>query len=209
MAENSVIVLKRFARSPLAHLESAMADGTVEGVRGVTLRELAFVTMVTVRVATDQPAAARIAEIVGAALPAECGEVGVGRDHQVLWLGPDEFLVVSNTDPATLTAQLEGALGDEPGLVVDVSANRTTVELSGTSARAVLEKGCVLDLHPRVFRAGCAVSTMLGPAPVILWQTDELPTYRIMPRGSFADYTARWLLNAMTEFAGPGESSWR
>ncbi|MEO7148154.1 MAG: sarcosine oxidase subunit gamma family protein [Terrimesophilobacter sp.] len=202
-------VMERFARSPLAHLEVAMADGLVEGERGVTLRELAFVTMVTVRVATDQVAAARIAEIVGAALPTECGEVGVGRDHQVLWLGPDEFLVVSGTDPATLTAQLEDALGVDPGLVVDVSANRTTLELSGPSAREVLEKGCVLDLHPRAFRAGIAVSTMLGPVPVILWQTDASPTYRIMPRGSFADYTARWLLNAMIEFSAPEESSWR
>ena len=207
MADNSVI--GRFARSPLAHLEAAMADGSVVGKRGVTLRELAFVTMVTIRVAVDQPVASRVAEIVGAALPTECGSVGACKEHQVLWLGPDEFLVVSDTDPATLTAQLEEALGVDPGLVVDVSANRTTLELSGPSAREVLEKGCVLDLHPRAFRAGIAVSTMLGPVPVILWQTDALPTYRIMPRGSFADYTARWLLNAMIEFAGPGESSWR
>lgn len=209
MAENSVIELQQYARSPLAHLKAAMADGSVAGERGVSLRERAFLTMVTVRVTAHQPAAARIAEALGTALPSECGAVGIGLQHQVLWLGPDEFLVISETDAATLTAQLADALGTDPGLVVDVSANRTTLELSGPSARAVVEKGCVLDLHPRTFHAGTAVSTMLGLVPVILWQTDDLPTYRIMPRGSFADYTARWLLNAMAEFAGPEESSWR
>jgi sarcosine oxidase subunit gamma len=33
--------------------------------------------------------------------------------------------------------------------VVDLSANRTTFELTGPQGRAVLEKGCSLDLHPR------------------------------------------------------------
>lgn len=209
MAENSVIKLQQFARSPLAHLEAAMERGSIAGERGVTLRERAFLTMVTVRVAVDQPAASRMTAVLGTALPSECGAVGDGPEHQVLWLGPDEFLVISETDAATLTTQLVGALSDGSGLVVDVSANRTTLELSGPSARAVVEKGCALDLHPRAFHAGTAVSTMLGLVPVILWQTDDLPTYRIMPRGSFADYTARWLLNAMAEFAGPEESSWR
>ncbi|MEO6942673.1 MAG: hypothetical protein ABI238_01905 [Terrimesophilobacter sp.] len=45
--------------------------------------------------------------------------------------------------------------------------------------------------------------------PDFLWHADVLPTYRIMPSGSFADYTACRLLNAMTRFAGSKESSWR
>ena len=88
------------------------------------------------------------------------------------------------------------------GAVVDLSANRTTLELSGPSARSVLEKGCHYDLHPRSFPPGTAVSTELGPVPVLLWKTDE-HTFRILPRASFADYVVHWLLDAMTEFAVP------
>jgi sarcosine oxidase subunit gamma len=36
-----------------------------------------------------------------------------------------------------------------------------------------------------------------------LWQTAET-SYRLLPRSSFADYVARWLLDAMQEFQGPG-----
>ena len=54
--------------------------------------------------------------------------------------------------------------------MVDLSANRTTFELSGPRARAVLEKGCALDLHPRSFTPGTALNTEVGNIPVVLWQ---------------------------------------
>jgi sarcosine oxidase, subunit gamma len=82
-----------------------------------------------------------------------------------------------------------------------VSANRTVLELTGPQARAVLEKGCPVDLHPRAFGPGRAVATTLARVPLLLWQTED-ETYRLLPRSSFADYTARWLLDAMQEYAG-------
>ena len=84
--------------------------------------------------------------------------------------------------------------------MVDLSANRTTLELSGPRARAVLEKGCALDLHPRVFQPGTALSTEIGGIPVVLWKTGD-ETYRIFPRASFAEFLGRWLLDAMREYA--------
>jgi sarcosine oxidase subunit gamma len=84
--------------------------------------------------------------------------------------------------------------------VVDLSANRTTLELTGPRASAVLEKGCALDLHPRVFKPGTALSTEIGGIPAILWKTGD-ETYRIFPRASFAEFLGRWLLDAMREYA--------
>ncbi len=49
---------------------------------------------------------------------------------------------------------------------------------------------------------GRAVATTLGPVPLLLWQTGPT-SYRLLPRSSFADYVARWVLDAMTEYAGP------
>jgi sarcosine oxidase, subunit gamma len=204
MVESVLTSIAQHARSPLAHLADRMREQSIVGARGVTLREIPFETMISIRVDPHHAAAARIATVLGAALPTRCGDVTSGREHHALWLGPDEFLVTGASDPRELTAELAEALGDDPGLIVDVSANRTTLELAGPSARAVLEKGCALDLHPRVFRTGMTASTRIGPVPVILWQTGDEPAYRILPRSSFADYTARWLLDAMTEFADPG-----
>jgi sarcosine oxidase subunit gamma len=194
--------LATLRRSPLHHLHDRFEAERIAGERGVALRELPFLTMVSVRVDPGSPAFARLGERLGAELPKTCGRVTSSGRHGVLWLGPDEWLVVSDTEAATLVAELRNALAGDRGAVVDVSANRTTLELTGPAAREALEKGCPADLHPRSFGPGTAVATTLGLVPVLLWQTGAT-TYRVLPRSSFADYVARWLLDAITEYAGP------
>jgi heterotetrameric sarcosine oxidase gamma subunit len=189
-------------RSPLAHLENRMRTESVEGSRGVRLREWPFLAMVAVRADPSSAVADRVGECLGVDLPRQAGRVGLTDAHTVLWLGPDEWLVVSHEAPDGLARRLQAAVGDGPGSAVDVSANRTVLELSGPTARSVLEKGCPVDLHPRVFGPGRAVATTVGPVSVVLWQVGRT-SYRLIPRSSFADYLAHWLLDAMQEFAAP------
>lgn len=194
-------------RSPLAHLAARLEEGSAAGPYGVRLREVPFLTMAGLRLDPESAYAGALVEAAGVPLPGGCGETtGTADGTAILWQGPQEFLLLA-PDGSDAVGKLKAALGDAPGAVVDLSANRTTLELTGPSARFVLEKGCPLDLHPRVFRPGGAVSTVLGRVPVLLWQVDET-TYRILPRASFADYTARWLLDAMTEFSAPGAQQW-
>lgn len=185
--------LSTLRRSPLAHLADRMAAASAGTT--VSLSEAPYFGMVSLRVDPSSPAALRVADVLGAPLPAHCGET----TNQVLWLGPDEWLVVTTNDAVALVDQLDAALGADPGLALDVSANRTVLELTGSWARAVLEKGCPVDLHPRSFGPGRAVSTTLARVPVLLWQTGE-DQYRLLPRSSFAEYVARWLLDAMQEY---------
>ncbi|MFI0813089.1 sarcosine oxidase subunit gamma [Streptomyces echinatus] len=189
--------------SPLAHLANRMRAAAVTGARGVTLAEWPFVTMVNLRVDPASEAAVRIEKTLGAPLPRQCGHTTASGPHTLVWLGPDEWLVLSHADGTAVAGELGEALAGDPGSVVDVSANRTTLELSGPAARQVLEKGCPLDLHPRAHGPGRAVSTTVGPVAVLLWQVDDAPTYRLFPRSSFADYLARWLIDAMAEYRGP------
>ncbi|RJT97381.1 sarcosine oxidase subunit gamma [Arthrobacter frigidicola] len=196
-------------RSPASLLHEVFAAGSTGGV--VELSELEFLTMAGIRVDPQSETATRIASVTDG-LPAHCGDVTGGGtngkpDTAVLWLGPTEFLVVAPPDAhetlgGTLVPALVEALADGQGQVVDLSANRTTFELTGPRARAVLEKGCSLDLHPRVHPAGTALSTEVGGIPVILWKTAE-DTYRILPRASFATFLGSWLLDAMREYASP------
>ncbi|MEU3851085.1 sarcosine oxidase subunit gamma family protein [Streptomyces sp. NPDC029554] len=189
--------------SPLAHLAERMRAAAVTGPRGVSLTELPFHTMVNLRADPASEAAERLAKTLGARLPDHCGHTTASGRHTLFWLGPDEWLVLSRADGAALTTELREALGPDPGSVVDVSAHRTTLELGGPAARQVLEKGCPLDLHPRAFGPGRAVSTTVGQVAVLLWQVDDRPVYRLFPRSSFADHLGRWLIDAMAEFRGP------
>lgn len=190
--------------SPAAQLRAAFETDSVRGL--VELSEVPFLTMVGLRVNRNSDAGQRVASVTGG-LPAGCGGVAGSGSTSVLWLGPEEFLVVAPTEAheslgGDLIQALREALADGEGQVVDLSANRTTFELTGPRSRAVLEKGCSLDLHPRVLKAGTALSTEIGNIPVVLWKTGE-DTFRIFPRASFADFLGRWLLDAMREYASP------
>ncbi|MER6969502.1 sarcosine oxidase subunit gamma family protein [Nocardioides sp. NPDC000445] len=195
--------------SPAQHLHGAFVDAGVTGALGVRVREEQFLTMVGLRVPVGSPDRERLAKILGAELPARCGEVATGHDVVVLWLSPDEFLVISQSVAgSTLVSYLRAGVTGGGAAVVDLSANRTTFRLEGPSAQAVLEKGCPLDLHPRAFTPGTAVASTIGRVPVILWKVDT-DSYRILPRASYADYLGRWLIDAMAEFKVISTSSIR
>jgi sarcosine oxidase, subunit gamma len=193
-------------RSPACDLAEEMARGSGSGAR---LREIAFLTYTAVRAAPGSGAADAVAATLGIALPERVGQVTGSADgsgeRAVLWLAPDEFLVVGRDEAesgiatAVFTAELAAGITGQRGQVVDVSANRATLELSGPHAREVLDKSCRLDLHPREFPVGRAVVTLLESVGVILWRTGE-DTWRVMPRASFATHVVRWLLDGMREF---------
>ncbi|MDQ4113816.1 MAG: sarcosine oxidase subunit gamma [Actinomycetota bacterium] len=186
--------------SPAQHLHGAFVDAGVSGAFGVRVREEQFLTMVGLRVPVGSPDRARLAKILGTDLPGRCGEVATGHDVVVLWLSPDEYLVIAQgVGGSTLVSYLRAGVSEGGAAVVDLSANRTTLRLEGPAARAVLEKGCPLDLHPRAFSAGTAVATSIGRVPVLLWKVDT-ESYRVLPRASYADYLGRWLIDAMAEF---------
>ena len=196
--------IQTLRQSPASPLKAAFEAGSVAGT--VELREVPFLTMAGLRVDPGSDAGERLGTLTGG-LPAASGEVRSSGGTAVLWLGPAEFLLVAPAESheslgGELPRALVEALGDGAGQVVDLSANRTTLELTGPRARAVLEKGCSLDLHPRVFTAGTALSTEIGGIPAVLWKTAE-EEYRIFPRASFAEFLGRWLLDAMREYASP------
>jgi sarcosine oxidase subunit gamma len=107
-------------------------------------------------------------------------------DRDVLWLGPDEWLVVgaAGTERA-IVEELERALRGRFASVVDVSAARSTFDL--TDALDLLATGCPIDLDPGRWRPGMCAQTLLGAAQVLLHQLDERTT-RVFVRPSFAGY---------------------
>lgn len=196
--------LTTLRRSPLQDMAVELRNVAVAGDRSVALLEQPFFTMMSIRVEPGSDEARRIEAVLGTGLPQHCGEVSAHGAHTVLWLGPDEWLVVSATTPEALLGSLRTGAGDGRAQIVDVSANRTVLEISGSAARDVLEKGCPTDLHPRAFADGTAITTTLARVPVLLWKVDAT-RFRVMPRASLARYVAAWLLDAAQEFAPAGE----
>jgi sarcosine oxidase, subunit gamma len=192
-----------YRRSPLhGAIDDALAAADEAPAR-VRLTEVPFLTQLTLRVAPGTAAATAAGRALGAPLPTVPNTTSAAGEVQVLWMGPDEWLVVGPTEVRTsLRDRLEAALAGEHATVVDVSAHRTVIEVAGSDARLLLTKGCSVDLHPRTFEPGRCAQTILARAQVVLLARTPEPAYWVFARASFAEYVAEWLLDASGEYRG-------
>ncbi len=166
---------------------------------GVRLHEVPFPTLINLRGnPRDAPFMAGVESALGLLLPVTPNSVSAAAAITVLWLGPDEWLVVArHGSMPDLAARLATALADLHHAVTDVSSGRIVLDLAGPEARAVLATGMSLDLHPRVFGPGRCAQTGLAQIPVILQQIDAAPSFRLYLRNSFASYVVAWLHGAI------------
>ena len=135
---------------------------------------------------------------LGTRLPVVACRSAVADDLAALWLGPDEWLLLSS-DGAAVAAGLATALAGLPHALVDVSHRQEGLVLSGRHAAAVLHAGCPLDLHPDAFPIGMCTRTLLGKAEIMLWRTGA-ERFRIEAMRSFVPYVRQYLAEAAREF---------
>jgi sarcosine oxidase subunit gamma len=184
---------------------SARSNGRLE------LGLLGSLTQLNLRLDPSGPGAAAAESVLGYGLPSVpdsvSGDLGPGGTA-VVWLGPDEWLVLAPASEGGLEQRLRTALADVTASVVDVAASvvdvsvqRRVLTVAGPDARALLSHGCSLDLHPLRFRTGQCARTMLAHAQVLLVAgAVEQPSYWIFVRASFFGYLSQWLVDAATEY---------
>ena len=154
------------------------------------------------------PAAARLilrgAAEVGAAAGRELGlkipttacRANVAGERAALWLGPDEWLLITPVaDGDAVQRSLNAALKDLPHSLVDVSHRQMAFAVSGPPAATLLASGCPLDLDERAFPVGMCTRTMLAKAEVVLWRTAPA-AFRLEVWRSFAAYVSLYLADA-------------
>ncbi|MFJ2154774.1 sarcosine oxidase subunit gamma [Streptomyces sp. NPDC087856] len=201
MADTALSVPRR---SPLAGAADRLAAVTRASGGAVRLAELPFLAQVNVRLDAKGAAADAVGLALGLSLPLEPNTVVRAGELTMLWLGPDEWLVVGEPDTQRdLEHRIRAAAGDYHVSVTDVSAQRTTLLVSGARARArdLLAHGCPLDLHPRAFGPGRCAQTMLARAQVVVVARDEPGSgFWVLVRSSFAGYLTDWLLDAAADY---------
>ncbi|MBE8518831.1 sarcosine oxidase subunit gamma [Amycolatopsis sp. H6(2020)] len=144
-----------------------------------------FRTQLTVRLRDGQT-------LLGVDLPDPCRYTS-SNGVDILWMGPDEYLVLA--EPGRQT-ELEASLSRESDAVVDVSAQRNVVRLTGAHASAVLAHGCSIDLE--VSPPGTCVQTLLARTGIVLMVRED--GFTILVRQSFSDYFKAWLADASLEY---------
>jgi sarcosine oxidase subunit gamma len=139
-----------------------------------------------------------VREVLEADLPGALSSVTTAEGRTIIWLGPDEWLVVDRTRTGSLEPALRAAVGDA-GAVVNQSGQRISLELEG-DVPGLLAKGTAIDLHPRAFPEAASVQVLLAQAVVILVsRSADSSRIELIARTSFAPYVADWLIDALAD----------
>jgi sarcosine oxidase subunit gamma len=189
-------------QSALAHLHLEALGVDDPDAAGVVLCERPFRGQLALRGnSADHEFVEGVQGVLGVGVPLDPNTAIVAGNITVLWLGPDEWLVVTpDGQEAELVERINDALAGQHFAVSDVSDSRAIIGLTGVHARDVLMKGCGLDLHPRVFNAGDCAQSSLARCHMLLHQINEIPTYDVYVHRSFSDYAWRWLEDAAREY---------
>lgn len=149
---------------------------------------------------TDAGFLAAARSVLGFDLPIAANTVAEGGAHAAFWLGPTEWLVLTTPLAERGTANsLRTALRGQFASVTEVGGGMTCLRLEGTPARALLERECPLDLHPREFPAGRCAQSHFAKAPVLLHSRGR-DCVDVFIRRSFADYLWALLTDLGAEF---------
>ena len=108
----------------------------------------------------------------------------------IFWLGPDEWLVVGRD--AAAISRLREALRGVHSALVDVSASRVVLELSGPDAEETLCKAATLDFHLKSFPVGACAQTNIARTQGLIYRRGETD-FQLFVRASFARYLQAWL----------------
>lgn len=144
---------------------------------------------------------------LGLGLPFDPLTSATSGETSFLWMGPDEWMLVTAlAEIAVRSAAARAALAEMHHQFVDVSDYYTIVEVAGPKAREALMKLTTLDLHPRAFKAGMVTGSVFGRANAMIW----LPlggageeAFQLFIRWSMADYLWCLIANAGREWGVP------
>lgn len=131
-----------------------------------------------------QDAVASLSRALGLTLPQKPKTSASKSGRTVLWLGPDEWLVIDEQGGDALAD-----CGKAKGLhsAVDVSHRNVAFAVSGQAAEATLAAGCPQDLSLQAFAVRACSRTVLGKSEILLYRVGE-QDFRVECWRSFSDY---------------------
>ena len=136
-------------------------------------------------------------KIVGHELPTQPNTVTLGEQFIILWLGENEWLIITpENGERELITLLKNKISGIFASFTDVSNSQCIIRVTGSHVRNVLAKGCSLDLHPRSFDVGKCAQSLVAAVGVTIRQVDSTPSFELIVRRSLAEHLVNWLYDA-------------
>lgn len=156
----------------------------------IKIKELPFVKKINLRLdPNNKDCISSYSEILSTMLPTKANTYSINAiNEKVIWLGPDEWLIVSDDDNAFL--KLLNKIKNLEENVTDVSENRTIIRIRGKYIYVLLSKFLVLDLEKNLSTNSSCAQTLFVKVPVLLVRNhhDGTPEIDIFANRSHANY---------------------
>ena len=183
--------------------ESPLHGMNIGTVATIAIRELPGLHTIDLRAEPGSSTHAAVIKALGIDLPVKPGQTSAmsisgGDEAHAFCLAPDWWLIVGFPEVEQMLAPLR--LNNDYHLsAVDVSGQRTTIELEGPNVREVLAHLWEQDLREKSFPVGSVSQGLMAKAPVIIFHI-ALFRYRVMVRSSFALHLWKALVDAAEEW---------
>lgn len=182
--------------SPLIGIDHLLAEHRLPNGELQISDELRLALCVFRASPDDEEVQAISASVLGATLPLSANTFSDGPQVRAMWLGPDEWMLVSAAWSACdIEAKLRDSLKGLSYSVVDVTSGYTSVRLGGRKAPLVLSRGCPLDLSADAFEKGSCAQSVYFKSPLIVASNGN-GIYSLVLRRSFAEYFMLMMLDA-------------
>lgn len=180
--------------TPLHLVGRSAADEAAGGAAGVWAYEAQPQSFITLRGRThDAPFVAAASAALGTALPVEPCTLADAHGLRVLWLSPDEWLLITGTDRGgAVRDALRSQLSAIHSQVVDNTGGYAEIMTGGREAARALSHATVYNVAQ--LAVGRVVGTTFGKSTVVLHRTGD--GLSLVMRRSFADYAWRTLVRA-------------
>ena len=185
-------------RSALHGLAATMLPNPNGGEPGLVFYEMANLGKLNMR--ADKSAGKIVKSVTGCMFPPSANKFTTAGERHVVWLGPDEFMIICEAGKdEELARSIHASFGIRHAAVTNITDALAAFHLKGAAVRQVLAKGCALDLHQNSFASGDAAQSLLSHAAVTImaFANDE---FIVICRTSFASYLHDWICDASIQY---------
>ena len=164
----------------------------------IKIQEISFIKKINLRLnPNNKNFMAICGKILGTILPTKPNTYNKIDKIKIVWLGPDEWLIIYN-DENNILEKLQHELGNLETSATDISENRTIINVSGDKVNILLSKFLVLDLEKNLSNESSCAQTLFVKVPILLLRNNkknQIQDIDILTNRSHANYIYKLLLD--------------
>ena len=134
----------------------------------IKFQELPYVNKINLRIdPNNSNYMSSCCKILGTILPTKANTYVKNEKLKIIWLGPDEWMIISDQENELLI-KLKNELGDLEASATDVSETRTIIRIAGKDVNILLSKFLFLDLEKNLSTQTSCAQTLFVKVPILL-----------------------------------------